>query len=438
MQKESGLFTSKLMLLYAGAVAFMSSFSMLLPELPDFLRDLGGGEYIGYIVGLFTLSALLSRFFSGRMSDRVGRVLVMLIGSVVTCVCGFAYLFASSVAVFLTIRFLHGMSTGFRPVGSSAFLTDIIPVEKRGQALGILGVAGSVGMALGPVFGSVIREELGYDYLFVASAVLGLSSFLLTLKLPESLEPREPLSLKVLNPFKGQLLDWSSWPSAVFLLPVSFAFGVFLTLSPDFVESLGFVYKGMFNGVIVVFSILMRFVAGAASDKYGRVQVLRVGAFLLMVGMYLIGSADSILSVCIGGAVYGMSVGINMPTIFAWTADLAKPGKIGMALSTMLMSLEIGIGIGAFLSGEYYQLDLTRIPDTYYFCAILGFVSWVFILIFPASKPSIPPQTNKPVKPVHTNAPVKSVHTNKGEKPVQAKNPSKPARSKKPGKSVKS
>lgn len=386
MDKSQSLFDKKMIILYSGAILFMASFSMLLPELPNYLKGLNGGQYIGYIVGLFTMSALLSRLFSGKISDRVGRVVVMLIGSVVTTVCGLAYLMASSVAIFLLIRFIHGMSTGFRPVGSSAFLTDVVPANRRGEALGFLGIAGSVGMALGPVIGSYVTVEFGYTFLFVTSSAFGLISFLITAQLPESLENREKLSWKLINPFEGQLLDWSSWPSAAFLLPVSFAFGVFLTVSPDFVESLGFKYKGLFNGIIVVFSILMRVLAGKASDKYGRVPLLRIGGGLLIVGMFLIGTATDVTSVCIGGAVYGMSVGINMPTIFAWTTDLAKPGKIGMALSTMLMSLELGIGAGAFLSGAYYQNILERIPHTYYACTVAAVLAWVFILVYPSSR----------------------------------------------------
>ena len=376
------------MLLYSGAVLFMASFSMILPELPKYLKSMGGEDYIGYIIGLFTIMALLSRFFSGKISDRVGRVLVMLIGTLVTIICGVAYIFALSVTSFLAIRFLHGLSTGFRPVGSSAMLTDIVPVNKRGEALGILGIAGSIGMALGPVFGSVISVEFGYTAMFVTSSFLGLISFFLTLKLPETLEHKEKFGLKHVNPFEGELLDWSSWPSALFLLPIALAFGVFLTVSPDFVESLGFKYKGLFNGIIVVFSIMMRFLAGKASDIYGRVALLRIGAALLVAGMFLIGRAETVLSVCIGGAFYGMSVGINMPTIFAWTTDFAKPGKIGMALSTMLISLEFGIGAGAFFSGSYYAGDLSKIPHTYYACTAGAILALIFILIYPSKKPS--------------------------------------------------
>ena len=58
-----------------------------------------------------------------------------------------------------------------------------------------------------------------------------------------------------------------------------------------------------------------------------------------------------------------------MPTVFAWTTDLAQPGRIALALGTMLMALEIGIGVGAVVSGVHFQGDVTRITELYYMAA---------------------------------------------------------------------
>ena len=76
------------------------------------------------------------------------------------------------------------------------------------------------------------------------------------------------------------------------------------------------------------------------------------------VGMFGLSLANNQWTAALAGIVYGMSIGINMPTIFAWTADLAKPGKVALALGTMLMALEVGIGAGAVFSGHYFGGDL--------------------------------------------------------------------------------
>ena len=360
----------------------MASFGMLLPELPEFLNRMGGQEYIGLIVGLFTLAAFFSRFLSGRIADNNGRIKVMVIGTIVTVVAGAGYLLVWSIPAFLALRFFHGFSTGFRPTGTTAYLTDVAHPSRRGEALGILGVAGSAGMAMGPVAGSILKVEFGFEYMFIGSTILGLASLWLTLLLKETLPNPRKIVLSDLNPFKGQVLDFSSWPSSLYLLPVAFSFGVFLTVSPDYVASLGFVYKGSFNALIVVSSIGVRLFAGKASDKYGRIPLLIIGGFFLMVGMAVIAMAQDAFTVSLGGVLYGISVGFNMPTIFAWTADLSKPGKVGLALATMLMSLEIGIGLGAVVSGHLYNGNVNLIPFDYWLCVVGGGLGVLFLLFY--------------------------------------------------------
>ncbi len=371
---------------------------MVMPELPGYLAKLGRPDLIGWIVGLFTVGAFFSRFLSGRIADHAGRRPVMLFGTWVTAIAGFGYIGVGwvhapslpalngslpiAVWLFLLLRVVHGLSTGFRPTGTTAFLTDITPLNRRGEALGYLGVAGNAGMAGGPALGSWLTVEYGFDAMFLMSSALGFLALLMTYRLPESLPGSRKVQWKDLNVFRGPVLDWSSWPSSVALLPVAFAFGTFLTITPDFVDSLGYVYKGSFNSIIVASSIAMRFVAGKASDRYGRVPLLVIGGLMLAVGMMGLAYADSKFSATIAGLIYGASVGINMPTIFAWTADLAKPGKIALALGTMLMALELGIGFGAVSSGYRFSGNLEAIPKLYAFCGVLGLISALFLWFF--------------------------------------------------------
>lgn len=366
-----------------------------MPELPGFLTKLGRPDLIGWIVGLFTIGAFSSRFISGRIADSAGRRPVMLFGTWVTMIAGLGYILIGwlqpelssawrgvpmVVWLFLLLRFLHGMSTGFRPTGTTAFLTDTTPLNRRGEALGYLGVAGNAGMAGGPALGSWLTVEFGYDAMFLTSSALGVLALILTLRLPESLPNSRKVRLQDLNVFSGPVLDWSSWPASMALLPVAFAFGAFLTITPDFVDSLGYVYKGSFNTIIVIASISMRLFAGKASDRLGRVPLLIIGSALLAVGMFGLALAQSQLTAALAGVVYGMSIGINMPAIFAWTADLAKPGKIALALGTMLMALEVGIGAGAVFSGHRFAGDVNAIPSLYAISGAFGLVMFVILL----------------------------------------------------------
>ena len=303
---------------------------MLLPELPGYLSNMGAHHLIGWIVALFTIGAFVSRFVAGRVADRAGRKPVMLFGTAVTALAGFAYIgvarmesVAMAVTGFLIVRLLHGLSTGFRPTGTSAFLTDLAPPDRRGEAFGYLGVAGNAGMALGPALGSWLAVEFGYDAMFLASSALGVAAYAMTTLLPETLRGARKPEWQDLNVLEGGTVEPSAWPSSVFLLPVAIAFGTFLTVTPDLVADLGFKYKGSFNTVVVAASIGARLVAGKASDRYGRVELLMLGAVLLAIGMTLFSAATSVTILLVAGVVYGFSIGINMPAIFAWTIDLA-------------------------------------------------------------------------------------------------------------------
>ena len=130
------VYTWQFLLLCLSSFLFFSSFNMIIPELPAYLDRLGGGQYKGLIIALFTLTAGLSRPFSGKLTDTVGRIPVMIFGAVVCFVCGFIYPLATSVAAFLVLRFFHGLSTGFKPTGTSAYVADVVPATRRGRGDG--------------------------------------------------------------------------------------------------------------------------------------------------------------------------------------------------------------------------------------------------------------------------------------------------------------
>ncbi|MGQ3505013.1 MFS transporter, partial [Enterococcus faecalis] len=84
-------FTFQFALLCLSNVLFATSFNMMIPELPGYLTMLGGAEYKGLIIALFTLMAGISRPFSGKLTDTVGRVPVMIFGSLTCVVCSLLY-----------------------------------------------------------------------------------------------------------------------------------------------------------------------------------------------------------------------------------------------------------------------------------------------------------------------------------------------------------
>ena len=102
---DSLLYTPAFILLCISHALFAASFNMMIPELPAYLTSLGGAEHKGLIIALFTITAGISRPFSGKLADTIGRMPVMYIGVIACVVCGVLYPALAFVSGFLWLRF---------------------------------------------------------------------------------------------------------------------------------------------------------------------------------------------------------------------------------------------------------------------------------------------------------------------------------------------
>jgi MFS family permease len=345
---------------------FFLSFNLLLPELPDHLSRLGGAEYKGFIIALFTLTAAISRPFSGKLADTVGRIPIMVFGSLVCFVCGFAYPWALTVSSFLLLRLLHGFSTGFKPTATAAFVADIVPVAKRGEAMGLLGVTGSLGMAAGPAFGSWVAQHFSLNVMFYCSSGAALLSLLVQGTLTETLPrpQRQRFSLWLLKLQWDEIMEPRVLSPALVTLLCLLPYGAVLTVIPDQSRLLGLTgsTKGLFYICYTVASLAVRLVAGKASDTHGRVPVLRWSASILAVGLAVLVWSPSVPVFLIGAVIFGIGTGLNSPTLYAWTIDLSLPERRGRGVATMYIFLEVGIGIGALLAGWIFDNQPAHLP----------------------------------------------------------------------------
>ncbi|MDB5234184.1 MAG: transporter [Hymenobacter sp.] len=370
---------------------FFASFNLLLPELPDHLSRLGGGEYKGYIIALFTLTAAISRPFSGKLADTVGRIPVMVFGSLVCFVCGFIYPWALTVTGFLGLRLLHGFSTGFKPTGTAAFIADIVPVERRGEAMGLLGVTGALGMAFGPAFGSWVAENFSINAMFYCSSGAALLSLLVQGTLTETLPlaQRRRFSLGLLKLEWNEVLEPRVLAPAVVTALCLFPYGAVLTVIPDQSRLLGLAgpTKGLFYIFYTAASLGIRLVAGKASDTHGRVPVLRWSAGILAAGLGLLVWAPSVPVFLAGAVVFGIGTGLNSPTLYAWTIDLSHPERRGRGVATMYIALEIGIGVGALLAGWIFANQPGRLPYVHGLSLLCVLAAVVYLLNLKSTGP---------------------------------------------------
>jgi len=376
------LYTLPFLLLCLSHILFAGSFGMIIPELPAFLTSLGGEDYKGFIISLFTLSAGLSRPISGKLTDTIGRIPVMVFGTLVCVVCSLLYPLLTTVAGFLLLRFFHGFSTGFKPTAATAFAADIVPPHRRGEAMGILGISMNLGASMFPPIGSFLVLTYSTDIMFYVSSALALISILMLAGLKETLEDKQVFRPALLKISPNEIIERNALPAAIVTAFIYLTFGVLLTISPDQADHLGVENRGLLFSSFTLFAILSRAVAGRVSDIYGRIIVIKFSIVLLVLSHLYMGSADSAIDLMLAAGALGFSTGVAAPAVFAWVIDISPEERRGRYMATVYIALEVGIGGGALLSAWIYGNNPAFFSTAYYTTAVLTLIAGVYLQFF--------------------------------------------------------
>ena len=357
---------------------FMTGFNIILPEMNNYITQLGGEDKKGLIITFFTISALFSRPFSGKLADTIGRKLVINIGIVISIVVSLLYPFANGVVLFLILRLIHGFSAGFCPTGTTALITDVIPPDRRGHGMGIFGTFVSLGIGCGQGVGSYFYHLGGFNLLFVVAAIISIISLILALKVQETLPEKQKFDGSQLKVKWNDVIEPSVVPAALVMVLTAPCSGIIFVLTPDIAEDLGLVSKGIFLGIYSIPTIIVRVFYGPLFGKLSREITMIIALFFLIGSLFILGFSESIEMFYLSAVIFGIATGISSPTLFAWTADLCPAHRRGVGAGTLFIALELGIMIGA--SSTLFFFD--RSYQSIQMCLAVGFALISISLVY--------------------------------------------------------
>lgn len=359
---------------------FMVSFNLIIPELNWFITEMNGANHKGLIITLFSISAMISRPFSGKLSDTIGRKKVMIIGIVIGGLVTLLYPLFGIVSFFLFLRFMHGFSAGFAPTGATALITDVLPQNKRGVGMGIWGVFFSVGMGIGQALGSPIKNTLGMNSLFFISAISAGLAVIMVMMLKETLPNPVKFKFSLLKITWKDVLEPSVIPAFIVMTLSAAASGMTLVITPEISGYLGIENKGWFFLFYVISTMLVRLFASGVSDIIGRRKTLIMGMSLLTISLIMVATANTVFLYTASAVTFGFATGITSPTLFAWTADLSHPERRGIGSGTLFIGLELGVMIGSASTLLTYQNTFDSVAITLLPIILLSALSVVYLV----------------------------------------------------------
>jgi MFS family permease len=307
--------------------------------LPDVRQTLSLSEVeAGSLFSSIFIFAALASPISGRLSDKIGRKAVLLIG-ILALSTGFALSsLTPSYTLMLPALGLAGCGYGFTTPSLYALMSDLLPA-KRGLATALVSVAYGIGGALGSVLASFVIAESGWRAAFIAAGAIGLVIALveaLSVKsgfhgaTPRRHQPyrkalNRGVALLALAEFFGGSVFWSSasWTATVLRSAKQ------LTL-----QETGFV-MGIWGLTPMVGALLL----GALSDRFGRKPVILASAYTGAVAAFVVYSwLSTPAALAVGLAVFG-TLKATAPTLVVALAQDSAPADSAGAASGVVMSM---------------------------------------------------------------------------------------------------
>lgn len=336
-------------------------FGIIIPLMPFYAETFGA---TALTVGLLSTSFSLMQFvfapFWGRLSDRVGRRPVILIGLFGSFVSYLAFGLATSLPLLFVARIFAGIA-GANISTAQAYMADVTTPENRARGMGLVGAAFGLGFIFGPAIGGFM-SRYGYAAPSFFASALSLANFAAAwFLLPESLKTvgverrkhsrMDALRVAATRPGVPALL--------LMFFIVTAAFSAFEATFALFSEkrfgynatSIGYV----FAYVGVVLSVVQGGLVGRVVKRFGERRVVVPAILTLAIGLALIPAAYSLPMLLVSCGLLAVGMGFNSPSISALISKLSHADEQGSVLGVSQSMASLGRILGPVWGGYVYD-----------------------------------------------------------------------------------
>ncbi|UZJ78038.1 MFS transporter [Fictibacillus sp. KU28468] len=338
----------------------MVGFGIIIPVLPFFAEKVGANPaQLGLLMAVYSLMQLLFAPIWGRVSDRIGRKPVMLIGIAGLSISFFLMAVSSQLWMLFAARIIGGLLSSANMPTTMAYVADITTPENRGKGMGILGAAVGLGFIFGPAIGGVFSKTSLNTPFYLAGISSIITFFLVLFVLKESL----PKELRTNGPSE----PGSRWKAFTGAISILFVLQLFISLSLSGLEAtfayfaakkagldtnhLGYIFMIMgFAGALVQGGLV-----GRLTKKFGEGKVIQAGIVISAAGFGLILLVHNFTTAAIYLSIFGIGNGVIRPSV---SALLTKTSTSGHGSVTGLLSSFDSLGriIGPPLGGWLFSV----------------------------------------------------------------------------------
>ena len=362
------------------------AFYVLTPLLPLYLSEHFGAtkDVIGLVLSGYTITALLFRPFSGYVVDSFPRKMVLMVSFGVFAIFFAGYLAASTLLLFTIVRTLHGGPFGALTVANSTVAIDVLPSSRRTEGIGYYGLSNNLAMAIAPTIGIFIYQLTNsFEFLFWLALIVATTGWLIdsTVKL----KPRDSSQARSSRLSLDRFFLTRGWLLGLNMVAFGFSFGVL----SNYLAIYGKEVMGITGGTGTYFmlcsvGLILSRLQGSKALRDGRVthnaatgMVISLVGYTLFILMPTLAQSSMVNGQCsmVNGqcsmfngqwsmfiGYYGSALLIGLGNGHMWpafqnmTINVATNKQRGTANSTILISWDIGMGLGILVGGIVAEL----------------------------------------------------------------------------------
>jgi MFS family permease len=339
-------------------LACLSSFGTFF-LFPLFITNHGGDQAdIGIVMGAFALASVLCRPWISDMIDKFGRKKSYAIGSLIMFLLPLTYLFFKGdlynfYLALLLVRVAHGVGFAICITAAFTYIADIVPKERLNEGLGMFGISGLAGSAIGPVIAELVLRYSGFDALFLVASAIALIGFLSQLPLKETyvhvFRTTESSFFLVLQKKRVFM---------VAIIALLFGFGLaavngFISpyASERRIEFISLYYVAYSAG-----AILIRLVGGRFIDRLGENRIIPYALFLIGGGLFALVFMKGSGLLLFSGFMTGCGHGLLYPALNTRAIRGEVQAVRGKITGAYTGSIDGGSFVGSVILGYVGEL----------------------------------------------------------------------------------
>ena len=382
------------------ALGFVSMFMDISSEiihglLPVFLVTVIGASVttVGFIEGIGEATALITRVFSGAISDWLGkRKALVVAGYLLGTLTKPLFAIANTAALVFTARSLDRFGKGLRGAPRDALIADLTPANARGAAYGLRQSLDSAGAFIGPLLAIVLMAAMANDFrgvfwLAIIPGLIAVTVLIFFVKEPEKCpgESTPKPKQRVISFSQVSNLGIEYWTvvavGVVFTLArFSEAFLILraqnLGMSPQWIPSILMIMS--------LFFALGAYPAGHLSDRVGRTIILSIGLVFLIAADLVLALANNLYLVIVGASLWGLHMAFTQGLFSALIADTSGEKVKGTAFGIFGLATGIAVLMASVIAGWLW--DQYGAPVTFITGAAFSLVTFLGLLKINNSK----------------------------------------------------